>query len=452
MEFNIRACVVAASLIDGTDLGLFPSSFKSLEFELGVKPNALGRLSMVSGLASCCSILIWGFLADNFNRKKVLTRATVVLGVVTLSTSFVRSYRDLAITRVLAGTLAAATLPITQSLVSEVVPASRRGGAFAMLGIAGNISFALSAQLAAVLLWRRSYFAMGILTVILSGILWQVQVDIDGEHKRASGCQATVGEGTPLRATAVLAGEAEKVRRVFQSPTFWAILLGGIVGSIPWNALHFSMMYFQTIGFTGTQAASLISSRAAGQAMGCFFGGHVGDFLAVRCPRHGRAFVAQATILLGMGATWALLQGIPRSVDYFKTYLVVNGLFGLVATWCGPAVDRPLWSEIVPANCRGTIIAWWSFIAGSCGSVFGAPVVGFLAERVYGYPLQATASDSDVSKASALSSALLVCTLVPWGICFVFYSMIHLTYPWDADRMASLNTVTAISPTAKSKA
>lgn len=74
----------------------------------------------------------------------------------------------------------------------------------------------------------------------------------------------------------------------------------------------------------------------------------------------------------------------------------------------------------------------------------GAPLVGIVAERLYGFPTEATiacdpvthqptGSDKplDYHKANALSSAMVVCMIIPWGMCFTIYSFLHWTYPKD---------------------
>ena len=42
----------------------------------------------------------------------------------------------------------------------------------------------------------------------------------------------------------------------------------------------------------------------------------------------------------------------------------------------------------------------------------------------------------NTAKSESLSSALLVFTTVPWALCAVFYSGLHLTYPRDRRRAA----------------
>ena len=69
--------------------------------------------------------------------------------------------------------------------------------------------------------------------------------------------------------------------------------------------------------------------------------------------------------------------------------------------------------------------------------MFGAPLVGWLAESVFGYSIatsEQTVARSNVQNANALGSAMALCTLIPWGLCFCFYSMLHFTYPPEAAR------------------
>lgn len=60
-----------------------------------------------------------------------------------------------------------------------------------------------------------------------------------------------------------------------------------------------------------------------------------------------------------------------------------------------------------------------------------SPLVGFLAEKVFGFKGPAAAGEGggtdpdqgeDLSKAKALGNALLVCLVVPWAICLIVYT------------------------------
>jgi hypothetical protein len=65
---------------------------------------------------------------------------------------------------------------------------------------------------------------------------------------------------------------------------------------------------------------------------------------------------------------------------------------------------------------------------------FGAPVVGILAERVFGYRPRAPASGGSSAQAAALGKAVFAEVAVPATICCLTYSALYWTYPADRRR------------------
>ena len=70
---------------------------------------------------------------------------------------------------------------------------------------------------------------------------------------------------------------------------------------------------------------------------------------------------------------------------------------------------------------------------------FAPPVVGFLAEHVYGYnPIFYGAADDNVgrakSNADALAKALYTSIAIPMLLCCFIYSLLYRTYPRDRER------------------
>ena len=66
---------------------------------------------------------------------------------------------------------------------------------------------------------------------------------------------------------------------------------------------------------------------------------------------------------------------------------------------------------------------------------FAPPVVGILAERVFGYkPVSSESSvDMDRENAAALAKAMYVELAVPMAICSLTYGLLYCTYPRDRD-------------------
>ena len=64
----------------------------------------------------------------------------------------------------------------------------------------------------------------------------------------------------------------------------------------------------------------------------------------------------------------------------------------------------------------------------------GAPLVGWLAEKAFGFTGTAETSEdieANMQKARSLGNALLVFTAIPWALCAIFFSGLHWTYPRD---------------------
>ena len=72
------------------------------------------------------------------------------------------------------------------------------------------------------------------------------------------------------------------------------------MGSVPWSALVFLTLYFQLLGMSDLQASALNALFLAANALGALLGGFVGDRAAARYPDHGRVFVCQFSVAVGV--------------------------------------------------------------------------------------------------------------------------------------------------------
>jgi len=75
-------------------------------------------------------------------------------------------------------------------------------------------------------------------------------------------------------------------------------------------------------------------------------------------------------------------------------------------------------------------------IDGGGAAVFGAPLVGFLAEFCFNYNINqspSSAMDSATRKQNtdALAKSILIAVVIPWSLCFVWFGCLHRTYPQD---------------------
>lgn len=102
-------------------------------------------------------------------------------------------------------------------------------------------------------------------------------------------------------------------------------------------------------------------------------------------------------------------------------------------------------AEIVPKRSRTSIYALDKSFESIVAS-FAPPIVGILAQNVYGYkpvPQESTGSQEieiDRGNAEALGKALYTASIIPSIICLVIYSLLYCTYPRDRD-IARINAL-----------
>ncbi|KAG2424845.1 hypothetical protein HYH02_015108 [Chlamydomonas schloesseri] len=275
-----------------------------------------------------------------------------------------------------------------------------------------------------------------------------------------------------------------RLRRMLTTPTFLIIILQGIVGSTPWNALVFLTLYFQLLGFSDAAASGLVALFGAGAAAGSLLGGWLGDRAAERFPQHGRIALVQFSVAVGIPLTALLLRGLPVDVAAataaggggggVAAYGAVLVTMGLLITWASPACNQPIFAEIVPPDMRNLVYAFDRAFEGAI-SALGAPLVGMAAERWFGFtgvaadedsceglglglgrasgvaaangtatagaamagapgPASPSADSDSLSKARSLGDAMLLFMVVPWTLCALFYTGLHWTYPRDRAR------------------
>ncbi|KAI7839840.1 hypothetical protein COHA_006425 [Chlorella ohadii] len=214
----------------------------------------------------------------------------------------------------------------------------------------------------------------------------------------------------------------------------------GIAGSVPWSALAFLTLYFQLLGMSDSQASALVALFLLGTAVGGLIGGCVGDAAAQRWPLRGRIAVTQFSVSIGIPFACLVFKGLPRngSPGTVTLYAAVLLAFALLKAWPAPACNNPIFAEIVPPAQRNLVYAFDRCFEGAVAAC-AAPLVGTLAERVFGFSGSGTVTrdrPTDLANAAALGNALLCFLLVPWTITLVLYTGLHWTYP--ADRAAAL--------------
>lgn len=431
----------AICMIEGADIQLLPASFRALEVNLGLTPSSLSLLGLSQVLAQWACTPLWGSLADHgYSRKKLLAGGAFAWGAITMFLAMVSSFYVMLGLRFLNGMALGSLSPISQSLLVDATAAHERGkyfGGTQFFANVGNVVCAMGTSVIALQMiyglhgWRVAFACVAHLSIMLAFAIFLYMPEPP---------RSNTAETLPS-----ISGELSKLRKYLRIPTFRIILLQGIFGSIPWSALSFAMFYFQYCGISDFGSSLILALSMGGGAIGGIVGGLIGDRLALWSPMHGRPLTAQISVAAGIPLIYIILHEIPREPSYFYTYCFLFFAFGVMASWCATGVNRPILAEIVEERDRASVFAWLVTIDGSFAALLGAPMVGLLAEKVFGYhQTQELVEHMPIVQrqlnAQALGQALSACCILPWLICFLCFGFLHNTYGQDVQDMADSST------------
>lgn len=451
------ALILSVCFIDGADQGLLGATFKSLEESLGLTPITLGLMGLAQALTMNIAGPMWGWMCDTSfaSRRQLMAMGAAGWGTMMIFAGLASRPSMLIAARFFNGIFLASLMPLTQSWVTVHVSQETRGATFGHLAAAQTAGAILATALAtsqtaakwqlgsvSVEGWRYVSFLVGALSITLSCLvrIWMEEPE-PPQKSTASSSRDERGSATITATIKVATREImNNLSGHWKIPTFRVIIAQGVLGTIPWNAMQFEAMFLMYVGLAPHQLFVLYLASAPASVLGPIIGGYVGDWAALRSRYHGRIWVAMASVLAGMPCTYMMLKGLPDTVGPgIFWYVVVKSLFSATATWCLTGANRPLLNDVVEPSCRASIFAWDQALEGTVGAIMGMPLLGLVAQSVFGYmPTRSSVADMPAATRSqnmhALQSSLLVFYLLPWTLCFILYGTMHRTYKADTTK------------------
>uniref|UniRef100_A0A0D9X7R3 Major facilitator superfamily (MFS) profile domain-containing protein n=1 Tax=Leersia perrieri TaxID=77586 RepID=A0A0D9X7R3_9ORYZ len=426
-----------ASVLEKADEVLLPAVYREVGAELGASPTALGSLTLCRAIVQAASYPLAAYASARHDRARVVAVGAFLWAAATLLVALSGSFLQMAISRGLNGVGLALVLPAISSLVADHTDDHTRGAAFGWLAATCNLGSVLGGSFGVLLApvtflgvsgWRLAFhlvaavsFAVGVLTWFLAG------------DPRPAKSKAAAADDDDEAGSWQLLRDARGVMGV---RTFQIIVAQGIAGSIPWSALNFSAMWLELVGFSHWETSVITGLYLFATALGALFGGLIGDPVARRFPNTGRIALAQISSASAIPLGALLLLALPNDPSTGVAHAVVFFVMGFAISWNGAATNNPIFAEIVPEKSRTTVYALDKCFEAVFAS-FAPPIVGVLAERVFGYkPVSSDASvETDRENAAALAKAVYTEIAVPMVICCLTYSFLYCTYPRDRERI-----------------
>ncbi|KAG6478839.1 putative glycerol-3-phosphate transporter 2 isoform X1 [Zingiber officinale] len=436
-----------ASIMERADESLLPAVYKEVSQAFNAGPIELGYLTFILKFVQSIACPVAGVLILYHDRPVVLAMGTAFWALSTAAVGLSQRFEQAAFWRAINGFGLAIVIPALQSFIADSYMDGMRGTGFGLLSLVGAVGGIGGGVLATIMAgheywgipgWRFAFIMMASLSLLIGVLVYLFVVEPRKDPLAAHGADdgtervMLVPKGT-VTVSSIWSNSWLAMKSVMRVHTFQIIVLQGIVGSLPGAAMVFFTMWFELIGFDNNSSASLNSLFLVGCALGSFLGGCIADSISKYYPDSGRVMCAQFSAFMGIPFSWILFTRIEQSVENWNAFAVTVFFMGLCISWCASGANNPMFAEVVPSKHRTMIYAFDRAFEGSFAS-FAAPAVGFLTEKIYGYdPKSFETSGGSAQGALALSKGLLAMTVLPFGLCSLFYSPLYVVFKRDRD-------------------
>ncbi len=370
-----RRVIIAASLAHGMTHALeltFAALLVRIGFEFNASLAVLGAIATVGTFTFGATALPAGYLTDRFGPRAVITGTFFGAAICALIVAAAPNLTVLAVALALLGAVIGLYHPPGTAMVSAVI--ERRGRAFALHGIAGNLGISAAPAIATTLAvfsgWRAAYVAFALLALAVGLLVRHLAPDREEARKRARiATEATVSprQGSRRRSTPpeVRSWLARPLLLVYIGTIGTGYIYRGVLTFLPAHLeQHLGLSIF---GWTPEAVAGAMSSLVLLTAV---FGQIAGGMLSDRMPLE-RAAVPIVLLLVPVLALVGWGSGV--------VLLVAAAAFALV-NFAQQPVFNGLVADYAPAGAAGRAFGISFFLSFGLGS-FAASFSGLVASR-----------------------------------------------------------------------
>ncbi|XP_044947543.1 uncharacterized protein LOC123396781 [Hordeum vulgare subsp. vulgare] len=428
----------AALAMERADAALLPAVYREIGAALQASPTALGSIALSRSVVQAACYPLAAYLAARHDRLTVIALGAFLWAAATLLIGLSTTFAQMAVTAALNGVGLALQIPAIFAFVADSVDGTNRGMAFGWLMVASKAGTVGGTTLG-LLMAPTSFFGVPgwrLAFLLLAAVGAAVGLSI---RAFAAAGKPLVRPPKPVRQE--LQDFAREAKAVLRIPSFQVIVAQGLTGSFPWSALSFTAMWLELVGFSHGETAALMTLFKVATSLGGLFGGKMGDVLARRLRNSGRIILSQISAGSAIPLAGVLLLALPNKPATFAHHGAALFVMGFMASWNTSATNSPILAEIVPPRSRTSVYALDRTFEAVLAS-FAPPVVGMLAERLYGYKLVRSAAsgaehaasvETDRHNATSLARALYTAIAIPMALCCLVYSFLYCTYPRDRD-------------------
>lgn len=190
---QIAAVLALALGLDSADMAAVGAMASYIEKGFSIDKTQLGLLITLSSAAAACATIVFGWLADRYNRILILSISVLCWGILMAISTTAGSYNYLLITRILMGASFGANIPVIASLVGDYFSPGRRGEVYSYI-LAGELlgtafGFIAAGELA-LISWRLGFISVAVVALITAWLVYRLPEPArDGSSRVASGAE-----------------------------------------------------------------------------------------------------------------------------------------------------------------------------------------------------------------------------------------------------------------------
>ncbi len=378
---GIVGLILIAVFLTADQAALVPN-YLLIEAEFGVSHTQMGAISSVFIVIGALMVLLWGYWADKYSRKKLLVMGTLLGEIPCFLTVFVQSYSQLFIMRSLTGLGIGILLPVGSSLLGDYFPPEERGKGFAWFLFAAGLGYLMGAAIAGTvgprLNWRYPFAIIALPNFILIPLFYFL-----AKEPERGGVEPALKELIKRGLTYNYKAKLSDFKRAISIRTNLLLNLQSIAGCIPWGVLPIWVITFfaQERGLSIPMATFFGLAFGGAKMVGNIYGGYLGDFLRKK-DILWRTILCIVTILGAIPFIAAVIAyPVPASPRFFHILLpLLIGFVGIsIASIAGPNIRAIFLDVNVPEN-RGIMLSVAN-LTDVMGGGIGPLVGGILADK-----------------------------------------------------------------------
>jgi predicted MFS family arabinose efflux permease len=372
-----RRVILSAALAHGATHTIeltFAALLVRIGLEFDASLAALGLVASVGTLTFGATALPAGYLTDRFGPRAVISGALFAATMCSLVVAVAPNLPVLAVALALLGAAIGLYHPPGTAMISTVI--ERRGRAFALHGIAGNLGVsaapAIATTIAVLIDWRAAYVVLALLALTVALLVQRLAPShADARERGQLASEATLAQA---RSTQRHRRSAPPAERGWLARPLLLVYLATIgTGFIYRGTLTFLPAHLEAnLGFAlfGWTPAALAGAMSSLVLLTAVFGQIAGGVMSDRMPLE-RAAVPIVVLLVPVLALVGSTGGVPL--------LLAAAGFGLV-NFAQQPVFNGLIADYAPAGAAGRAFGVSFFLTFGLGS-FAASLAGLVADR-----------------------------------------------------------------------